>query len=109
MVQNMDYDNIPCFKCQNITEGCNEGYSCDKCGSIANLCHACHEPMKLLNFYWGWRDQNQYDSFSAVYPADNVGKEFIASKDEEGNFYYEQAQFYWKCDKCKFEEITDCD
>lgn len=109
--QNMDYDNIPCFKCQNITQGCNEGYFCDKCGSIANLCHDCHGPMKLLNYYWEWQDSEQYNNFSAIYPPENVGKEFRALNDEGDDFDYidDQTRFYWRCDKCNLEEITDCD
>lgn len=74
----MDYDTIPCFKCQNMMDGCNEGYLCDKCGDIYNLCNVCHGPMKLLNFHWEWRDQEQYDNFSAISPSENVGKEFRA-------------------------------
>lgn len=107
----MDYDTIPCFKCQNMMDGCNEGYLCDKCGDIYNLCNVCHGPMKLLNFYWSWQDQEQYDNFSATFPSENVGKEFRAPIDENEGFYYidDQTRFYWRCDKCKLEAITDCD
>lgn len=107
----MDEDTIPCSSCDGIMDECNEGYYCDNCGMICNLCNDCRKPMKLLNFCWNWKDINQYNNFSATYPPENVGKEFKSLKDDGDDFYYidDQTRFYWRCEECDLEETTECD
>jgi len=111
-----DQDIFPCPFCRDdkhYMEHGEEGYFCMCCGNIINFCEQCRTSMNLLNFFWGWANEEEYDSFSSTFPVVNVGKEYTGIKsDTPGDlrrYINDGTLFYWKCTSCDQETISHCD
>lgn len=119
----MTGDICVCLKCRETMPNCKckcgilyfdqheEGFFCDKCGDIMNICKRCDSAnTKLVNWCVNSdRKENDYKLFSADYPTKNINKPFEAIYDGEGFYIDDSTIFYWKCLDCNTEFFSCCD
>jgi hypothetical protein len=107
--------SLHCPKCDHlVTENAQEGWVCPKCPHLFVVCEKCANNnmlcyARLLNWSDGDEERTEEDecrSIDATWPPNHVGEPF---KMETEHSVGDSSQFYWKCDECNNEWITDCD
>ncbi|AMQ10980.1 hypothetical protein [Brazilian marseillevirus] len=93
-----------CTGCLAELEDIEEGYVCEDCNRIYNLCSKCGVVAKFLFLYVVCKDRDDYDKNMEL--MDYRGKNVLLQNKTRGLMYADcgpysdTVQLFWKCDTC---------